>query len=173
MEGAIKGVALNHAFDTRPIHPPAKCQDIARLRSNHQMLVVDRAFDAARLVRSLEVAANHTSLLLQFKKLRRGAPVWIFAIQSPLTRDVSRLLFSRRLLPNGKAASEDHQSKAKHQTPQATSLHHVLLAMQRHSKIYSNSRILSSFLSAKTSGKIKSSSDLKAESQSRIRVLQP
>jgi hypothetical protein len=148
MEVAIEGVALNHAFDTRPIHPPAKRQDIARFGSNHKMLIVDCAFDAARLVRPLEVARDHIPLLLEFKKLRRGASIRILAVQSPLTRDAGRLLLRRRLLREQKTTAKNHQSKTKYQNPQAVSLHHVLLAAQPHSKIYSNSLTLTSFYSS-------------------------
>jgi hypothetical protein len=81
------------------------------------MLVIDRAFDAARLVRPLEMPGDHIPLLLQFKKLRRGASVRVFAVQSPLTRDVGRQLLRRRLLREQKTTAENRQNKTKHQCP--------------------------------------------------------
>ena len=71
MERTIERIALNHSFHTRPIDPPAKRQNIARLRTNHEMLIVDCAFHSTRLIRPFEMAADHTSLLLKIKVLRR------------------------------------------------------------------------------------------------------
>jgi hypothetical protein len=169
MEVAIVGVALNHAFDTRPIHPSTKRQDIACLRSNHQMLIIDRAFDTPRLVWPLEVARDHIPLLLQFKKLRRRAPIRIFTIQSPLTRNAGRLLLRRRLLREQKTAAENHQSETKRKNPQAISLHHILLAAQWHSKISSNPLTLTFFYICDN----KCQDKILVESQYRIAALQP
>ena len=168
MEVAVVGIALNHAFNSRPIDPAAKRQNIASLCSNHQMLVVNRAFHAPRLVRPLEMPGDHIPLLLQFKKLRRGASVRVFAVQSPLTRDVGRQMLRWRLLREQKTTAEDHQSKTKHQNPQAISLHYVLLAPRQHSKIYSNSRPLSSCNHSKDKWRDK----ILIESRSRIPALQ-
>lgn len=46
MEGAIEGAALNDATDPRPVDPPAKRQNSTGFGTNHEMLVLDRAFDA-------------------------------------------------------------------------------------------------------------------------------
>jgi hypothetical protein len=69
MKSTIERIALNYSLNTRPIHSPAKRQNIARLRTNHEMLVVDSAFHATRLVRPFEMAANHCPLLLKLEVL--------------------------------------------------------------------------------------------------------
>jgi hypothetical protein len=69
MESTIERIALNHALNTRSINTPAKRQNIARLRTNHEMLVVDSAFHTTRLVRPFEVTSNHSPLLLKLKVL--------------------------------------------------------------------------------------------------------
>jgi len=67
----IKRIPLHHAVDTRPINPPTKHQHVARLRLHHEMLHIDRALHATRLIRPLEMARNHSPILLQVEILRR------------------------------------------------------------------------------------------------------
>jgi hypothetical protein len=46
MKSTIERISLHHAIDTRPVDPPAKSQNTARLRTNYEMLVIDGAFHA-------------------------------------------------------------------------------------------------------------------------------
>ena len=72
VKGTVERIALNHAFNTRSIDTAAEGQNIARLRTNHEMLVVDCTFHATRLIRSFEVAGNHSPLLLKVEIFRGG-----------------------------------------------------------------------------------------------------
>ena len=144
MEGAIEGVALNDATDSRPVDPPAKRQNAACFGANHEMLVLDRALDATGLIRPFEVAANHTAVLPEIKKLGRGRSVGIIAVQGPFTRNAGRgLVLWWRLLCPCKVTGEDRQSKTKHKDTQAISLHPSLPVNAVHSKIYRNCETLS------------------------------
>jgi hypothetical protein len=91
-------IGPNHSSLARPIRPPAKRQNISRLRPHHQMLNIDRPLHPARLIRPLEVPFDRSAFLLQFKVLRRSRPIRILAIQSPVARNIRRLLLCRRLL---------------------------------------------------------------------------
>jgi hypothetical protein len=125
VEGAIEGSALNNAFNPRSIDAPTERQNIACLRTHHEVLIVDCALYPARLIRPFEMARNHSPFLLKLKKLRRRCSVWIFAVQRPLARDVSGLLLRWRLLRERKATNKN-QSKTKYEGPQAMSLQNIL-----------------------------------------------
>ena len=98
VECAVVGAALHNAVHSWPINSSAKHQHLSRLGAHHQVLLVDRAFDSAGLVRALEMALNIGALLLQIKILRRCTPVGVLAVESPFARNVCRRLLRRGLL---------------------------------------------------------------------------
>jgi hypothetical protein len=126
MERAIVRIALNHALNPRSLNPASKCQHIASLRTHHQVLHIDRALHSTRLIRPFEVAFDRSSLLLQLKVLRRSRSVWILAIQSPLARNIRRLLLWRRLLRQGDRSRQKHQTNPKYKKLPVESLHAIL-----------------------------------------------
>jgi len=150
VEGAIERSALNNTFNPRPIDSPTERQNISSLRTHYEMLIVDCALYPTRLIRPFEMARNHSSFLLKLKKLRRRCSIRIFAVQSPVARDIGGLLLRWRLLRERKTTGENHQSKTRHEDPQAISLHYILQGNVTHSKIYRNSEALTSFKTEKT-----------------------
>src|ERR1700677_877595 len=126
MERPIERVALHRPIHPRPIHSPSKHQHIARLRLHHKMLHIDRPLHAARLIRSLEVAADHHPLLLQLKVLRRSRPVRIFTVQSPVSRGIRGQLLRRRLLPHRNLRANPNQAETQQQKSVAISFHPIL-----------------------------------------------
>jgi hypothetical protein len=123
MKSTIERISLHHAIDTRPVDPPAKSQNTARLRTNYEMLVIDGAFHAPWLIRPFEMARNHAPVLSEIKELGRSRSVRVVAVQSPLARDAGGLFLRRRLLGAREVAGEDRQGETKDEDIQAKSLH--------------------------------------------------
>jgi hypothetical protein len=113
MERAVERVALNYALNAGSIDPPSKRQHVPGLRSNHQVLFVNCAFHAARLIRPFEMTFDHRPLLLKIQVLRGCCSVRILAVQSPFAGHIRRLLLRGRLLPKRRAYHRGHQSKTK------------------------------------------------------------
>ncbi len=63
MKRSIVRITLHHAINPWAINPPAKHQHNARLRLNHEVLHINRALHPTRLVRPLEVPADHRPFL--------------------------------------------------------------------------------------------------------------
>jgi len=158
MKRAIERISLNHALNATSVDPSSKRQHLARLRTNHKVLFIDRALHAAGLIRPLEMTCNHSSFLLQIKILRRGRSVRILAVQSPVAPNIRRLLLRWRLLSQRSSPTHHHQSEDSQNKRIATSLHHIL-----HSHVRGTKNLPQSFHSftlkySNHSNKIKSSS---------------
>src|SRR4249920_2445798 len=63
VECAVVGAALHNAVHSWSINSSAKHQHVSRLGAHHQVLLVDRAFDSAGLVRAFEMAFNIGAIL--------------------------------------------------------------------------------------------------------------
>src|ERR1700691_1260481 len=98
VEGAVERIALNHALNAGSLNPPPKRQHVPGLRSNHEVLFIDRAFDAAGLVRSFEMTFDHRPLLLKVQVLGGGCSVRILAVQGPLAGNIGGQLLCGWLL---------------------------------------------------------------------------
>jgi hypothetical protein len=114
---SIERISLHHTIDPRPIHASTKHQNDTRLCLHHKMLHIDCAFHAARLVRSLEMTGNHSSLLLQLKIFCRSRSVGIFAVQSPVAGSICGLLLCRRLLSPHESGIHRHQDETNQSEP--------------------------------------------------------
>jgi hypothetical protein len=98
VEGAIEDIALNDAIDAGSIDPASKRQHVPGLRSNHEVLFIDRALHTAGLIRSFKMTRDHRPLLLKFQVLRGGGSVRILAVQGPFAGNIRRQLLCGRLL---------------------------------------------------------------------------
>ena len=79
-------------------HPAAKGEHVARFGADDDVMHVDRAFDSARLVRSLEMSAELRPILFDLEVLRGSPTVGILRVNRPFACDVVGRLLRRRLL---------------------------------------------------------------------------
>src|SRR5208282_30532 len=90
VERPVIRAALHNPVDSWPIDSSSEDQHKSRLGAHHQVLLVDGTFDSAGLIRSLEVTFDVVTILLEVQILRRCAPVWIVAVESPSARNICR-----------------------------------------------------------------------------------
>ena len=105
------------------IDSAAEHQDSPGFGSNHEVLLVDRALNSSRLIWPLKVPFDRRAFLLEFEILRRGASVWIIAVQCPLPGDICGRHCGWRLLgPSGQLA--ENCQKAQGENTKASIFHH-------------------------------------------------
>jgi hypothetical protein len=78
-----------HQFCREKLRPHGLCLE-------DDVLVVDGAFDAARLARAFEVSFHLRTVLLDFNVLRRSAAVGVMAVEVPFSAGLCRWLVAGR-----------------------------------------------------------------------------
>src|ERR1700679_1682280 len=88
MECANHRAAFDRTLNTISFDPSSKGQYATRLRTKHDVLLIDRALQSARLVRSFEMASNHRPVLLEFDDLRRRLTICTLRVYGPVTGNI-------------------------------------------------------------------------------------
>ncbi len=80
------------------LDPPAKGKDMTCLGFDHDMLLVDRALNPARLIRAFEVSGDLVSVLNHLEIMGARLPIVPFRVEGPVPSHISRRLLGRNLL---------------------------------------------------------------------------